>query len=253
MYDVAQDEPSEDFKRAWQAARRHLGPQGGEDLNWLRATLNPPMAEHLSFRLGNQLFFSFVEAAEFDYERGKDLFLKVSREAEATPCIIPMTERLTSYEPTFPGWGLIHAETREPVNPSDMVTDELVEISDWELHDCAIQMVKSKLVEEGKGVFSAQSSREIDPSIWFEENGDAYWVVVREARHPKKQADVPGNIDEIAMECSRMGKAGYFAGVVVATHNDPFDPEAVANGNFLPLYRGHGMRVKYAGLESFEP
>jgi hypothetical protein len=249
MYDVVQDEPSEDFKRAWKAAGRHLRPLGGDGFNWLRCTLYPPMAEHLSFRLGNQLFFIFVEAAEFSFERGKNLFLKVSREAAAIPCVMPMSERLTAYEPILPGWGLIHAETRETVSPSDLVSDELIEMTDWELHDFAIQVVRTKLEEEGKDVFSAQSARDIDPSIWFQEDGDAYWVVVREVRHPQKQAETPVNINEIAVSCSKIGTGGYFASVVVANHDDPFDPDAKSNGNFLPLYRGHGMFVKFEGIE----
>ena len=252
MYDVVQDEPSDDFKRAWQAAGRHLGPLGGDSFNWLRADLNPPMTEHLSFRLGNQIFFVYVEAAEFLFERANGLFLKMSREANAIPCIMPMTERLTSYEPSLTGWGLIHAETKEPVNPPDLVSGELIEMTGWELHDFATQVVRSKLSEEGKNVFSAQSSREIDPSIWYEENGEAYWVVVREAKHPDREVTMPANIADIAEGCSRMGKAGFFAGVVVANHDDPFDPEAATNGNFLPLYRGHAMSVKYEGLQRID-
>ena len=252
MYDVVQEEPSEDFKRAWQAAGRHLRPLGGDSFSWLRANLNPPMAEHLSFRVGNQIFFVFVEAAEFQYERTNDLFMEVSREANAVPCIMPMTERLTSYEPSLSGWGLIHAETKIPVNPPDLVSDELVEMTDWELHDFAVQVVRSKLSGDGRSVFSAQSSRDIDPSIWYEDGGDSYWVVVREARHPDVQAAMPGNIDDIADGCSRMGRAGFFASVVVANYDDPFDPEAKANGNFLPLYRGHAMSVKYEGLQKID-
>lgn len=252
MYDVVQEEPSDEFKRAWQAAGRHLGPLGGDSFNWLRANLNPPVAEHLSFRLGNQIFFVFVEAAEFQYTRANDLFIRVSREANAVPCIMPMTQRLTSYEPSVSGWGLIHAETRYPVNPPDLVSDKLVEMTDWELHDFAVQVVKTKLAEEGKSVFSTQSSREIDPSIWYEHDGDAYWVIVREARHPEVQAAMPANVEDIAFGCSRMGKAGFFAGVVVANYDDPFDPEAKSNGNYLPLYRGHAMSVKYDGLQKID-
>ena len=161
---------------------------------------------------------------------------------------MPMTERLTGYEPAFPGWGLIHAETQEPVIPADMVSDDLIEMSDWELHDFAIQVMKSKLEEEGKKVFSAQSSRKIDPSIWFEEDRDQYWVVVREVRHPEKQAAMPTNISEISEFCSRKSQGGYFASVKVANYDDPFDPDADSNGNFLPLYRGHRLMAGFEGL-----
>lgn len=247
MCQVEQEEPSQSFKRAWQAAGHHIQQQGQGGVNWIRANLNPPMAEHLSFRIGNKLFFIFVEAAEFNYEIGKDLFLNVAKEATAIPCIMPMTE-LSEYQPSISGWGLIHADTRKQINPLELVTEEPIEVSDWELHDFAIQIVKSSLEKEGKNVFSAQSSLHIDPSIWFEELGKAYWVVVRAVRYPDKDTSIPKNINEIKANCVRMGKVGYFASVAVANADDPFDPMAKENGNYMPIFRGHAMYPRYNGL-----
>jgi hypothetical protein len=248
MYQVKQEEPSLSFKRAWQAAGSHIQRQGQGSVNWIRANLNPPMAEHLSFLIGNKLFFIFVEAAEFTFEHRHSLFLKVAKEATAIPCIMPMSEHISEYLPAVTGWGLIHAETRKEVNPLDLVTDEPLEISDWELHNFAIQVVKSSLEKEGKNVFSAQSSLHIDPSVWFEESGKAFWVVVRAVRYPEKDANIPPNIRDIESSCSHMGEGGYFASVAVGNADDPFDPDAQENGNYLPLYRGHGMFVRYKGL-----
>ena len=62
MYDIPMQEPSEYFARCWQAAGRHLQAQAHNvPLNWLKAELVPPFLEHLSFRIGNQLFFVRVE------------------------------------------------------------------------------------------------------------------------------------------------------------------------------------------------
>ena len=248
MYQVEQQEPSIEFKKAWLAAARHIQNQGQGAINWLRTDLNPPLAEHLSFRIGNRLFFIFVEAAEFGFEADAGLFLKVAKEADAIPCILPMAEHLSEFKPCVSGWGLVHAETHQELNPLDLVDDALVEMSDWEVHDFAIQMVKSTLEKEGKNVFSAQSSLHIDPSIWYEEAGQPYWVVVRAARYPDKEASVPANIADIKDNCARMVKTGYFANVGVANADDPFDPDARENGNFLPLYRGYGMIVRFEGL-----
>lgn len=250
MYQIEQEEPSLGFKKAWKAAGRHIQQNGQGGVNWIRADLNPPMVEHLSFRIGNQLLFIFVEAEEYKFNRGKELFLKVSKEAGAIPCIIPMAEHLTEYSPIESGWGLIHAETGKYVNPLELVSSDLIEISNWELHDFAIQFVKSNLEKEGKNIFSAQSSQHIDPSIWFEESGKNYWVVVRAVRYPERDANIPNNINEIKKSCAQMGKVGYFASVAVAVANadDPFDPKARENGNFLPIYRGHGMYPRYTGL-----
>ena len=57
MYPIEMHSASEEFFRCWQAAGRHIERQvQGPLLSWLKANLTPPFLEHLSFRLGNQLF-----------------------------------------------------------------------------------------------------------------------------------------------------------------------------------------------------
>jgi len=133
---------------------------------------------------------------------------------------------------------LTHAETGQAVSPPALVSDELVEISAWELHDFAIQVVAGYLEENGKLVFSKQSSLEVDPSIWFEDSSGPSFVVVREARYPTQDATCPANIEAIKNSCSRMSKIGFFASVAVANADDLDSP----------LYRGHGMHVRFTGL-----
>jgi hypothetical protein len=43
-----------------------------------------------------------------------------------------------------------------------------------------------------------------------------------------------------------MSRVGFFASVTVANADDPFDP---SGENAMPLYRGHGMMVRFEGLE----
>ncbi len=249
MQKTVQKKPSPDFIRAWQAAGHHLQQQGQGGINWVRADLNPPLLEHLSFRIGNQLFFVFIETIEFNFSQTKALFLKASKEATAIPCRLMMTEEQSSFIPVNSGWGLLHAETGEVINPLKLASDELIEISDWELHDFAIQVVKDSLKKEAKNVFSAQSSLTTDPSIWFEESGQPVWVVVRAVRYPQKEAAIPANIDSIKESCMAIGKTGYFASVSAGNASDPLDPKAEQNKNFLPLYRGQGMFIHYEGLQ----
>ena len=53
MHDIHMAEVSKEFQRCWQAAGVHIQNQAQGDLqSWLRAHLNPPFLEHLSFRLG---------------------------------------------------------------------------------------------------------------------------------------------------------------------------------------------------------
>ena len=134
MYEVKQSPPSDEFKKAWSAAGRHIQNQADVGLSWLRATLNPPMAEHLSFRIGNQIFFVFVEAAEFDYQSGADLFNKVCDAANAIPCIMPMEKTINTWRPSLAGWGLRHAGSGKLLNPLDYVTDELIEMKIGRAH-----------------------------------------------------------------------------------------------------------------------
>jgi hypothetical protein len=62
MHDIEMQEMSEEFLKCWQAAGTHLNNQVPGDIHvWLRAHPYPPFLEHLSFRLGNQLFFVRVE------------------------------------------------------------------------------------------------------------------------------------------------------------------------------------------------
>jgi len=247
MYRIKQEKPSQDFEQAWLSARRFLAQKGGEGLKWIRCDLNLPMAEHLSFIIGNQLFFVFVESAEVDLKNYQKLFLNACSQANATPCLMPMRKRIASYETVAYGWGLVNAITGDLVDPFEMVSDELIEMTDWELHDFAIRVVVTLLEEEGFNVFSKQSEFNIDPSIWFEDDGTIFWVVVRAARHPQKKAEKPENIDKISEFC--MNREGYFASVFVINSDDPLDLEPTSNDSRLPLYRGHGMFVDYDGLE----
>jgi hypothetical protein len=248
MYRLEQAEPTEEFKRAWSAAGQYIQRQANSGFNWLRTSLNLPMAEHLSFRIGNQIFFVFVEAAEFTYKCDGRIFDKVCKEANAIPCLMPMSKSLGEWEPNNVGWALINANSNKAINPLDFVTDELIEMTDWELHDFAIQVVCSGLVKDGKNIFSKQPSCEINPSIWFEDEYGPHYVVVRAARYPETEVSVPNNIDDIKLECSEMSKSGYFAPVILVNSGDPFDSNAKSNGNFLPLYRGVGIFPNYPGI-----
>ena len=62
MHKIHMAEFSEEFAHCWNAAGSHIQRMaGGELMSWLKATLAPPFLEHLSFRLGNQLFFIRID------------------------------------------------------------------------------------------------------------------------------------------------------------------------------------------------
>lgn len=247
MYEVKQEPFPTEFQRAWSCAGQHLDQQAGPGLQWLRAWLTPPVAEHLGFRMGNQIIFIFVEVDDwwtFDRDQHR-VFLDAAREANAVPCLMPMQLLGEAYRPVLPGWGLKHALTGQLVDPVALVSDELIEMTDWELRDFAVQVVRNQLRGEGKKLWSWQSSLEIDPSLWFEDEEGPAWVIVRAVRHPETKAALPANVDAIREAMIHVTQRGFFAAVAVASAEDPCDP----GRGVVPLYRGHAMNVRYEGLE----
>ena len=251
MYRIDQNEPSEEFQTAWKAARVHIQNQCVEGIYWIKARLEGPLIEHLSFRIGNQLFFVFVEAAEFSLSDFSSAFLDYSSHSNAVPCVFSMTKRLGVYHPVNSGWGLVHARTKRQIDPIQLVSDELIEISDWELHDFAVNLVRCNLEAEGKFVYSMCSDSELHPSLWFVEAERHYWVVAKGRRHPSSRVESNETLLKIAASIVPRVSSGYLAYVTVANSDDPFDCDAEQNGNFLPPYRGHGMVAKYNSLEPF--
>lgn len=169
--------------------------------------------------------------------------------ANALPCRMPMQKVLGKWKVTESGWGLLHANTRETIDPFVLVTDEKVVMSDWEVHDMAVQIVCQYLVQAGKRVVQRQSELRVDPAIWFEDEDGPHFVVVRGARYPADLPPAPENAADIAKSCSHISKLGHFAPIVLANAEDPFDPLANSNGNWLPLWRGHPVMPKYKGLQ----
>ncbi len=139
------------------------------------------------------------------------------------------------------------ARTGAAVDPVMLITDQKIEMTDWELQDFAVQVVRDQIEKEGYQVMSWQGNPDVDPAIWFVgESKRPEWVVVRAVRYPRNQASRPANWDAIAAGCAHMSDIGHFAQVAAST-DQPFGAEGEAP---VPLWRGHGVHVRYVGLES---
>jgi hypothetical protein len=136
----------------------------------------------------------------------------------------------------------------KPVAPPALVSDERIEITDWELNDFAVQIVRDGLKQQGAAIMSSQGNPQVDPSLWFIADGRVEWVVVRASRYPSPRPEPPANIHAIAAACARLSAKGHFAPITVANADDPFLP---GGDGALPLWRGHGMHVKFQGLQAF--
>jgi hypothetical protein len=260
MHDIEMQDISEEFGECWRAAGRHLQAQTKDaQLSWLKGKLAPPFLEHLSFRIGNQLFF--VRVVDVDgkvHGPGNTNGCHTIADAcNGHECLMPMRGPKKSFfslrhsssewEADAPGWGLINPETKKSIDPLALVTDEKIEMTDWELHDFSVQVARDYIEKNLKRkIISSQGNPNVDPSIWFVGNQGPEWVVVRAARYPKKDASIPLNISDIATNCAQLSNTGHFAPVAMANSDDSFDPSKSASP--LPLWRGYRMYVRFEGL-----
>ena len=251
MHTIEMHQPSEAFLECWSAAGRHLQARGEGAVNWLKADPRPPFLEHLSFRLGNQLFF--VRIADVDDKllvpANPKGFLTIADGCKGHGCLMPMRFVGGAWHAVAPGWGLIDGRTGAPVDPPSLVTDELVEITDWELHDFAVQVIRNHLEEQGATIASCTGDPNIDPAMWILREGRREWIVVRAVRYPTEPGAYPRNWDAISEYCRKVSPFGYFAAVGVANH----DEESNSSDNPLRLWRGHGYAIAFEGLVPSQP
>jgi hypothetical protein len=251
MYEIETHEMSDAFFPIWRASRLHLSRQVDNGIqSWLRAHPYPPFLEHLSFRLGNQLFFIRVEDVEGKVQspgnpRG---FITAATNANGRACVLPMKKLFDgTWVADMPGWGLLDAESRRSIDPVALVTELEIEMTPWEVHDMAVQVVRDYLGKQGFELMSWQGNPDVDPSIWFiGKTKQPEWVVVRSAKFPANNAERPNNWQAIAAGCSQLSATGHFASVAVVSVSQPFESSEEAP---VPLWRGQGMHVRFTGLE----
>jgi len=249
MHEIETESPSPEFFQCWQAAGEHLQSRAeGTELKWLKSRLEPPFLEHLSFSMGNQLFFVRIEeqAQQLTVPGSETGWLTISKECRGHACLMPMTRGSGAWVPVHPGWGLISSVTGERLVPPNMTTDEPVEMTDWELQDFAVQVVRDTLRNEGREIMSSQGNPNVDPSLWFVGGQGPEWVVVRAVRYPEKEAQLPDNWTCIEDSCSKVSRKGHFASVAMASADDQFKSDSPP----VPLWRGRGMYVSFSGITS---
>lgn len=244
MHEITMADPSDDFLAMWKAAGNHIQSFFEDGLqSWLKVDPRPPFLEHLSFRLGNQVFFLRMEDVEEQTELpgNREGLVLVAEGWNGYPCLMPMRRTLRGWEPDRPGWGLIDLRDEKNINPSMLVTEEPVAMSDWELLDFAVQVVRNDLNGRGYEIMSTNSNPQVDPNIWFVADiaKGPEWVVVRAARFPDLKARTPANLHAIAGNVAHINGSGHFASVTFAGLNDPQGL----------LWRGHGLEVGFDGLE----
>ncbi len=245
QYNIHMHDASAEFTDCWATAGNHLLDQVERgQLNIYRTDLIPPIREHHVFRLGNQLITVFIEDLDNQLITPSSLegVIGGSISMNATPCIMEMQRDMAGrWQVVNPRWGLIHAETRKEVFPPDLVTDEKIEMSDWELKDFAIQSVTTQLRENGGQVASHCSDPGINPSIWYvDENNVFSYAIVEVVRCPNLEAPIPYNLKDIVDSVRHESEHGYFYSVSVSNSQELFAPD---DGEPMKLWRGDGYLV----------
>ena len=251
MQNIDVEAMSDAFMAVWQAAGLHLDAQvRGGIQSWLKAVPYPPFLEHLSFRLGNQLFFVQVEDADGKVQGPGNLqrLLAVAAGCQGYACRLPMRKKMFGgWVARHPGWGLIDVQTGRPVNPVELLTSEKVAMTDWERQDFAVQVVRTHLENQGFKLLSWQGNPAVDPAIWFiGHSRRPEWVVVRACSYPQRSVERPSRWSEIGASCNAPNAIGHFASVALTSARQPMqsDHEAVE-----PLWRGHAVQVRFDGLQ----
>ena len=236
------DTPSAEFLSMWRAAGRHVQSSfGGGLLRWLKATPDPPILEHLSFFLGNQAYFVRVEDLNDRVDApGTRAGLRTIAEGwNGHACVMPMVMTENGWRPAWHGCGLIDLLADQPVDPQAMATSEKVEVTDWELADFAVRVVRDWLEAEGYSIMSSQAAPDVEPNIWFEGDEGPEWVIVRAARYPKMATEIPSNWPSVAKECAHVSHLGNFATVAFDSADFPG----------TPIIRGEAAEIQFDGLQ----
>lgn len=248
MYDIYMDKPTQDYYDIWSAAGKHLHGISQGAINWIKSEPNPPFLEHLSFRLGNKIFFLRFEDVDGQVQLpgNVDGLFTIADGYKSQACLLPMKKEGVEWVPFLPDWGLIDAKTRLPFNPVNCITDENIEMTDWELQDFAVQVVRNSLVDEGHDIMSYSSHPGVYPSIWFVHDETPEWVVVTYALYPAMETSGQSIVEDVYKGMSTMA-SGNLAEVFIASSDELKN----LTNTPIPPYRGHGLSISFKGLTSY--
>ncbi|MEQ1781067.1 MAG: DUF4062 domain-containing protein [Hyphomonadaceae bacterium] len=152
-------------------------------------------------------------------------------------------------DPVVESLTLIDMRTNRVVAESKFDVRETIEISDWELLDFAVQVVRAKLEENKFSIESWTTESNSDPHIVATKDGLVHRVVVGAGRYPVAEPIYDQNrLMSAAEETLVAGGALCKAPALVANAMDEFEGRDVR-----PLYRGEGSLIKFDGLEHVTP
>ncbi len=229
------------------------------DCRWIKADLTHPSFDHLTFSHGNQIFSVLVELVTKNTsllpQHERERCLIESEKNNLIPCVFQVDAE--SMKPITTGWNLIDLRDHKHITPDQFATHARVPMSEWELHNFAIQIVRQEIEKEGtQTVLSYCDVPGVDPQIWLEDSTrKRSWVIVRHCKSPEEIKFQKW----IGMEQSNpqlLPYSGYFAAIVAApstaaqeNHKDATITHPKTESSDQTLYRGDRFEVECEGLQ----
>jgi hypothetical protein len=261
--------PPEKIVRIRQLAGQHLEQQFKYRYNknidrhinyrWIKSEWTYPSFEHFTFAYKNKLFPVFVELIEdgksLMSENDINSLVVASDKYNLVPCIFKTKiislknnklENHSSYNikndaiyPISNGWNLYDPLTNKDIIPEDLGTNLPTRLSEWELMNFSIQIVRDDIKKKGWKIFSFCDLPEINPQIWIEDNYNRRcWVIVRNIK-TEEERNFHNWIKFIHNTNILEKFDGYFAPVRLVSDKGTSD-----------LLRGAPAMVDYRGLQS---
>ena len=239
-----------DFFYCIRAAMNHLISIGEDSLTWFGHPNRPAWREHLAFGLGNQLFFIHIETDQDEVPGPSPLedTIRIAQLSGGIPCLMRMTKTSEGWAPENDDWNLVHALTQEPVIPTKLVTDELIEISDWEVYDLCVEHVCRKIEEEGGTITSSDNDPDVIPSIWFDDKDGLEHFVCVFGRRLSPDLEPPESLESDAEFLWEHCDSGFYTVVLMAGREQDYE-DGFFSRPLVPMYRGDGYQMFFNGLE----
>lgn len=176
---------------------------------WYHSNYKSPIYDNLCFLYGNTIFSVLIEVIDANntsYLRQEhiDNQFAVCKQYNFIPCkypvVVPNPYDLNNVhiKPLYNGLNLIHTQTGEKIIPQNLITNEKVLMTDWELRHFCILYTAANLNSKGCRIARLQDMMGYDPQIWFYPPvGKMAWVIVRFETPNKKEEIDPTMINKI--------------------------------------------------------
>ena len=242
---------SQEFVECHTEIAEYLRLQGQRQISWLYFA-SFPTPVHISFRLGNQIFFVRFQDVnnELHVPGHMEGFLAICEGFKCFPCILPIRKSLKGWTAENSGWGLIDARTNKPLDPFSLISDEKIEMSEHEIHEAAVTHVHEQFLEKTMGYQVTRWIKDpiLNPSVSFlNYRNEECHVIVGVSHSSEPLKDIRLYMDTMHSALSRRPDSKvYFASVQVLSSYDDFKNPT------MPLYRGYPLSIAMPQLVSID-